>query len=133
MRRIILSTESGADLPKDLTDKYSIRVVPMHVIMDGKDYLDGSLSVKDIYAYHNRTKKIPSTTATNVHEYQDFFRKIKEEFSDCTIIHIGYTSKASSSFQNAILASEGFKDLYLIDALNVAGGLTAIVMYAATL
>ena len=133
MRRIILSTESGADLPKDLADKYSIRVVPMHVIMDGKDYLDGSLSVKDIYAYHNRTKKIPSTTATNVHEYQDFFRKIKEEFSDCTIIHIGYTSKASSSFQNAILASEGFKDLYLIDALNVAGGLTAIVMYAATL
>ena len=133
VRRIILSTESGADLPKDLADKYAIQVVPMHVIMDGQDYLDGSLSVKDIYEYHNRTKKIPSTTSTNAHEYHGFFTKIKEDFPDCIIIHIGYTSKASSSFQNAIIASEDFKDLYLIDALNVAAGLTAILMYAATL
>ena len=57
MRRIILSTESGADLPKDLADKYTIQVVPMHVIMDGQDYLDGTLPVKDIYEYHNRQKK----------------------------------------------------------------------------
>src|SRR5699024_11086546 len=49
------------------------------------------------------------------------------------IIHIGYTSKASSSFQNALIASEDFDDLFLIDALNVTGGLAAIVMYAVSL
>ena len=81
MRRIILSTESGADLPKDLADKYDVQVVPMHVIMDGQDYLDGSLPVKDIYEYYERTKKIPSTTSTNAHEYHDFFTKIKDGFS----------------------------------------------------
>lgn len=130
MRRIILSTESGADLPADLAEKYAVQVVPMHVIMDGKDYLDGSLPVKDIYDYYERTKKIPSTTSTNSHEYHDFFTKIKADFPDCTIIHIGYTSKASSSFQNALIAAEDFEDLVLIDALNVTGGLTAIVMDA---
>ncbi|MDF2903241.1 MAG: DegV family protein [Bacillus sp. (in: firmicutes)] len=133
MRRIVLSTESGADLPGDLADKYAVQVVPMHIIMDGKDYLDGSLPVIDIYDYYDRTKKIPSTTSTNAHEYQEFFKKIKVDFPDCIIIHIGYTSKASSSFQNAIIAAEDFEDLFLIDALNVTGGLTAIVMYAATL
>jgi DegV family protein with EDD domain len=133
MRRIILSTESGADLPEDLASKYSIQVVPMHVIMDGKDYFDGSLPVKDIYDYYERTKKIPSTSATNVHEYHEFFTKIKADFPDCIIIHIGYTSKASASFQSALIAAEDFEDLFLIDALNVTGGLTAIVMYAAKL
>ncbi|AGK52782.1 DegV family protein [Bacillus sp. 1NLA3E] len=133
MRRIILSTESGADLPGELADKYAVQVVPMHIIMDGKDYLDGSLPVTDIYDYYDRTKKIPSTTSTNAHEYHEFFNKIKVDFPDCIIIHIGYTSKASSSFQNAIIAAEDFEDLFLIDALNVTGGLTAIVMYAATL
>lgn len=133
MRRIILSTESGADLPGDLAGKHDVQVVPMHVIMDGKDYLDGFLPVEDIYAYYRRTKKIPSTTATNVHEYQEFFAKIKADFPDCVIIHIGYTSKASSSFQNAMIASEDFEDIFLIDALNVTGGLAAIVMYAVTL
>ncbi|ALX48533.1 DegV family protein [Lentibacillus amyloliquefaciens] len=133
MRKIILSTESGADLPKKLADRSAVQIVPMHVIMDGQDYLDGTLPVKDIYDYYDRTKKIPSTTSTNANEYHDFFTKIKADFPDCTIIHIGYTSKASSSFQNAIIASEDFDNLFLIDALNVTGGLAAIVMYAVNL
>jgi DegV family protein with EDD domain len=133
MRRMILSTESGADIPVELAEKHNVQVVPMHVIMDGQDYLDGSLPVTDIYDYYERTKKIPSTTSTNSHEYLEFFTKIKNDFPACIIIHIGYTSKASSSFQNAIIATEELKDIYLIDALNVTGGLTAIVMYAVTL
>lgn len=133
MRKIILSTESGADLPRDLAGKHEIQVVPMHVIMDGKDYLDGFLPVEDIYDYYRRTKKIPSTTATNVHEYQEFFAKIKADFPDCIIIHIGYTSRASSSFQNANIAAKEFEDIFLIDALNVTGGLASILMYAVTL
>ncbi|MFD1738076.1 DegV family protein [Bacillus salitolerans] len=133
MRKIIISTESGADLPSELAEKHGVQVVPMHVIMDGKDYLDGALPVRDIFDYYDRTKKIPSTTATNIHEYHQFFNKVKEDFPDCFIIHIGYTSKASSSFQNAINATAEFDDVTLIDALNVTGGLAAIVMYAVTL
>ncbi len=133
MKRIILTTESGADLPEELAKKYEIQVVPMHVIMGGKDYLDGSLPVQEIYNYYDRTQQIPSTTSTNTHEYHNFFTRINQDFADCTIVHIGYTSKASSSFHNAVLASEDFDNLYLIDALNVTGGLTAIVMYAAKL
>ena len=133
MRRIILSTESGADLPKDLVEKYQIQVVPMHVVMEGKDYLDGELSVEEVFDYYSRTKKIPSTSATNVHEYQKLFSNIRVEFSDSIIIHIGYTSKASVSFQSALIAAEDFEDLHLIDTLNVTGGLGAIVLYAANL
>lgn len=133
MRRIILSTESGADLSKDLVEKHQIQVVPMHVIVDGKDYLDGKLSVEEVFEYHSRTKRIPSTAATNVHEYHDLFTKIRIDFPDSIIIHIGYTSKASASFQSALIAAEDFENIFLIDALNVTGGLAAIVMYAATL
>jgi DegV family protein with EDD domain len=133
MRRIIFSTESGADLPEELAVKHNVQVVPMHVIMEGRDYLDGTLPVTEIYDYYERTKKIPSTTSTNSHEYLELFKKIKNDFPDCIIIHIGYTSKASSSFQNAIIATEELEDIFLIDALNVTGGLTAIVMYAVSL
>lgn len=133
MKRIILSTESGADLPKDLVEKHQIQVVPMHVIMDGKDYLDGELSVEDVFDFYDRTKTIPSTAATNVHEYQDLFTTIRLKFPESIIIHIGYTSKASASFQSAVIAAEDFDDLFLIDAINVTGGLGAVVMYAANL
>ena len=130
MKRIILSTESGADLSNDLAEKHEVQIVPMHVVMDGQDYLDGHLPVDEIYEYYARTKKIPTTSATNVHEYHEFFKKIRDDFPDSIIIHIGYTSKASASFQNALIAAKEFEDLFLIDALNVTGGLAAVVMYA---
>ncbi|MGG0644638.1 DegV family protein [Sporosarcina gallistercoris] len=133
MKKIILTTESGADLPESLAKKHNIHVVPMHVIMDGTDYLDGQLPVSDIFNFYERTKKIPSTAATNMHEYQEFFKTIRTEFPDSVIVHVGYTSKASVSYQNALTAAEDVEDIYLFDALNVTGGLTAVVMYAAVL
>lgn len=133
MRKIILSTESGADIPQELAEKYQIYVVPMHVVMEGTDYLDGELPVEKVFEYYRRTKKIPSTAATNTHEYQALFAKIRAQFPDSIIIHIGYTSKASASFQSAVIAAEDFEDLYLIDTLNVTGGLGAVVLYAAEL
>jgi fatty acid-binding protein DegV len=33
MRRIILTTESGADLPVELAAKHNVQVVPMHGII----------------------------------------------------------------------------------------------------
>ncbi|MCT2535188.1 DegV family protein [Aquibacillus koreensis] len=133
MRKIILTTESGADLPEELVSKHNVQIVPMHVIMDGQDYLDGSLPVQDIYDYYDRTKKTPSTAATNAHEYEEFFKRIRLEYPDCVIVHIGYTSKASVSFQNAVNAVENMNDIHLIDALNVTGGLGAVVLYAVSL
>ena len=133
MSRVILTTESGADIPTELAKKHTIRIVPMHVIMDDVDHLDGSFPVTDLYDYYERTKKAPSTTATNPNEYTAFFEKIRSEHPESSIVHIGYTSKASSSFQSAVLAAEDFENIYLIDALNVSGGLAAIVLYAADL
>ncbi|MBZ9686882.1 DegV family protein [Clostridium estertheticum] len=133
MRKIILLTESGADMPLDLVKLHNIKVVPMHVIMGDKSYADGSIAVSQVYDYYQRTKKVPSTSATNPDEYQHVFKRITEENSGCIIIHVGYSSKPSCSYQNSIIASEGMENIYHADALNVTGGLAAIVLKAAEL
>ncbi|MFA9422655.1 MAG: DegV family protein [Sedimentibacter sp.] len=133
MKKIIISTESGTDLPIDLAELHNIYVIPMHIVMDGIDYQDGSIPVTNVYEYHERTKKIPSTSATNPNEYFDFFRKIQKKNHDCTIIHIAYSSKASCTYQNAIIGSEGIENIYFVDSLNVSGGEAAIVMKAVEL
>lgn len=105
----------------------------MHVIMEGKDYKDGELSVEEVFEYFKQTKKIPTTSATNSNEYEELFTNIRLQEPESIIIHIGYTSKASASFQGAVIAAREFEDIYLIDTLNVTGGLAAIVLYAARL
>jgi len=133
MEKIILLTESGADLPLDLVKLHNIQVVPMHVIMGDKSYADGSIAVTEVYDYYERTKKVPSTSATNPDEYQDVYKRIIKEDPGCIIIHVGYSSKPSCSYQNSIIASEGMENVYHADALNVTGGLAAIVLKAVEL
>lgn len=133
MKKFIIVTESGTDLPLDLAKLHNIYVLPMHVVMDDMDYEDGSIPVTDVYDYHKRTKKIPTTSAVNPNEYQYLFQKIKEENPGCTIVHIGYSSKASCTYQNSLIGSEGIDDVYHVDSLNVTGGEAAIVIKAAQL
>lgn len=133
MEKIILLTESGADMPLALVKLHNIQVVPMHVIMGDKSYADGSIAVTAVYDYYERTKKVPSTSATNPDEYQDVFKRITAENPGCIIIHVGYSSKPSCSYQNSIIASEGMENVYHADALNVTGGLAAIVLKAVEL
>jgi DegV family protein with EDD domain len=133
MRKIILLTESGSDMPLYLVKLHNIQVVPMHVIMGDKSYADGSMAVTEVYDYYQRTKKVPSTSATNPDEYEAAFKRITEENPGCIIIHVGYSSKPSCSYQNSIIASEGMENVYHADALNVTGGLAAIVLKAALL
>jgi DegV family protein with EDD domain len=133
MKKIILLTESGADMPPALVKLHKINVVPMHVIMGDKSYADGSIAVTEVYDFYQRTKKVPSTSATNPEEYEDVFKKITEENPGCIIIHVGYSSKPSCTYQNSIIASEGMENVYHADALNVTGGLAAIVLKAAEL
>lgn len=133
MKKYIIVTESGADLPIDLANLHKIHVLPMHVIMDDVDYKDGSIPVTQVYDYYKRTKKIPTTSATNPNEYQCVFEKIIEENPDCIIIYIGYSSKASCTYQNALIGSEGMENIYHIDSLSVSGGEAAIIVKAAEL
>lgn len=133
MYRYFIVTESGADLPLDLAKANEIYVLPMHVIMDDIDYKDGSIPVTEVYDYHKRTKKIPTTSAINSNEYQCLFEKLTKENPGCIIIHISYTSKASCTYQNSLIASEEMNNVYHIDSLSVSGGETAIVLKAAEL
>lgn len=131
MKKIILSTESVCDLPKALIEKYNIQVIPMHVIMHGKAFLEDEISVSDIFDYYNETKKTPTTTAKNAQEYTIFFNQIRETYPDSIIVHLGYTSKSSASFQSAHIASKDFEDLHLVDTLSVTGGLATIILKVA--
>lgn len=133
MKKFVLVTESGTDLPIDLARLHNIYVIPMHVVMDDIDHQDGSIPVTHVYDYHKRTKKIPTTSAVNPNEYQYSFTKISEENPGCTIIHIGYSSKASCTYQNSLIGSDGMENVYHIDSLNVTGGEAAVVIKAAQL
>jgi DegV family protein with EDD domain len=131
MQKYIIVTESGSDLSLNIIGQHDIQVLPMHVAIADADYADGSISIEELCNYYDKTGKIPTTSAVSPYEYQQLFEKIGAENPEVYIIHISYSSRVSSTFQNALIADTGENYIHHIDSLNVSGGFALIVMKAA--
>lgn len=82
MSRKVIVAESGCDMPKNLVNEYDIKIVPMHVAMDGKNLNDDEFPVTEVFSYYNSTKKLPTTSATSPDEYKTMFESIHENDPD---------------------------------------------------
>lgn len=132
MSRIIISTESGADLPYKITVPNAVEVVPMHVTFGKKTLSDGNFDISEIDNYFREHKKLPKTSAVNPKEYIRHFRAVLQKYKDCRIIHISYSSTLSASYQNAVIASTEFEPdrLCVINSQNGSIGTGVLVMKA---
>ena len=133
MAKIIITTESSADLKKEWIEQYNIKTVPFSVNFPDRSLFDNEFPVREIYDFYEKTGQIPKTNAVNPDQYTQFFERIAAENPGCVIIHMGYSSVCSCSFQNAIIGEADCEHakVYLIDSKNVSGGLGNLVIKAA--
>lgn len=129
---IKITADSTCDLSKELLEQFNITLIPLHVLIDEKDYLDGvDITPTDIFEHvgvHNRTC---STAAINTFEYEQFFSQYANDYE--AVIHINLGSSFSSCYQNAKLAAENFKNVYVFDSQNLSTGSGHFVIEAARL
>lgn len=129
MSKIVIVAESGSDIPHNIALEYGIEIVPMHIIIDGVSFDDGSdFPVNNIFEYHKKTGKVPSTSATNSEEYKSLFEEIHEQHPDKQILHLCYSAITTATWQNAHIGSEGMDFVHHFDTKNVSGGQAYILV-----
>jgi len=128
MNKIFIVTETGSDLSKEEINPYNIKIVPMHVTMDGENLNDGEFDPNLIFEYYHKNNKLPTTSATNPNEYLDAFMDIRQHYPDAKILHLCYSAITTSTWQNAHIASEGLDYVYHIDTKAVSAMLGTIVL-----
>lgn len=132
MNKVIISTDSTCDLPQELIEKYDIKIQPLHVNLDDKDYLDGvDIFPDDIYKTYDEKGILPKTSAPNIGEYLVSFDKYLKEGE--SVIHISLGSGLSSSYQNAVAAASNFENVFVIDSGNLSTGIGLLVLEAVEL
>lgn len=132
MNGTIIVAESGSDISSKLATAYDIHILPMHISINGENFDDGSsFPVERIFAYHDRTGKLPSTSATNPAEYSALFEQLHSEYPDKQILHLCYSAVTTATWQNALIASEEMDFVIHVDTKNVSGGQAAIVLKVA--
>jgi DegV family protein with EDD domain len=122
-------TDSTCDLDKSMCKDFNIAVIPLSVNLDGRVFRDGiDLSLDEMYQLVDKTGTLPKTAAPTPGEFVEFFN----QFSD-DIVFIGISSNASATVQNARLAVADlpYKNIAVIDSLNLSTGLGIQVVEAA--
>ncbi len=130
--KVIISTDSPADVPSEVREKYGIHVAPLHIIMGEECFEDGvNVTTEDLYAFYEKTGQLPRTSAISVAEYEDYFRELTADSG--SVVHISFTSGLSATHQNAVIAAEGFDSVYVVDSMSLTTGITLLCIKAAEL
>lgn len=76
--KIAIITDSCADVPEDLRDKYSIFVLPMMIACQDGDYRDGiDIHAEDIY--EKLKTELPKTSTPTGEDIQNLLEELKEK------------------------------------------------------
>lgn len=124
-----LITDSTADLPPDLVEKYDIEIVPLKIHLGEETYRDYfDINLDEFYNQLRTTDLFPTTTQPSPQDFVETYRKLSLE-DDCLIsIHI--SSKLSGTYQSAMMAVQQLPKLkiHLIDSqqASLALGMTVI-------
>lgn len=130
--KIKILSDSTCDLGEVLLKRYDITLVPLSVIMDGKDYKDGvTISPAEVFAHVAAGGDLCSTSAVSIGEYADIFAQYANDYDG--VIHINIGSGFSTCYQSACLAAEEFPNVRVIDSRNLSTGQGLVVLKACEL
>lgn len=126
-----IASDSSTDLTLELYKQNNVAVLPFTINLGEDSFRDGvDINNDMIYDYVARTKVLPKTSAINTYQCEEFF---KEHQNKDGIVFITISSKISSAYNNALIASKGFDNVYVVDSMSLSTGGGLLVMYACEL
>ena len=132
MSKILISTDSTADLSQQLLQQNKIEVFSLTIVRDGESLKDGvDIKTPDIFEFKEKTGRLTTTSAGNIADYEEFFLHHLKEYDE--IIHFTISSDMSSSYANAKLGAEEMDNVYVIDSRNLSTGIGLQVLKACDL
>ncbi|GHV33846.1 hypothetical protein FACS18949_08800 [Clostridia bacterium] len=137
MRSFDFLMDSSCDLPKALAEEYGFRLLPMMILMEGKEYPEifwQSLSVKDYYAALRNKIKV-STSQVSREKFVQVFTEIAESGRDVLFVPLssGISGTHDAAASAARELSEVYPDRHIIvaDSINATLGHGLLCMLAA--
>ena len=131
-------TDSVACLPKELVDKYAIRIVPISLIIEGRVYKDGvDITPTEVYRLLSANKINPTTSSPTPGDFIQVYRDLSKSVEGIEgIVCITICSDISMMFDSATKAKLMAEEEKLPVSINLvdsrtAGGAQGFVALAA--
>jgi len=135
MRKVAVMTDTLASVPSEIQKEYGIRVIPFHIIMDGKDYLETEVNINYLYARLKDKENLPTTSFPSPEEYLQAYQELSQKAK--AILYISMTAAFTGGYDAAIQAKEMAKKklpettIEVIDSKSVESSQLLITLAAA--
>jgi DegV family protein with EDD domain len=131
--KVAVVTDSTANLPALVVEKYGITVVPINLHWGNETYKDGvDITVEEVYRRLRETKKIPKTAAPSVGDFLQTYLRLSDEVDGIVSIHL--PENLSGTVKSARVAAELAREhvpVYVIDTGTATMGVGFVVLAAA--
>ena len=121
MSKVAIIIDSTAYVPQELTEQYSIRVVPQVLIFGDKTYEDGvDIQPSEFYNKLQTESVNPSTSQVTPASFNKIFSKLAPQGYDILCVLI--SDKLSGTIDSAIQARENFPDteIEIVNSYSIA-------------
>lgn len=131
-RKIAITADCICDLPKDLLDRFHIRLMYCYVHTNEGRFCDlFEISSDSLLAYLQMEGNHSHSSTADPSEYEYFFAETLVEAEH--VIHITATGDLSGAYPNATQAAKTFDNVTVIDSAHISSGHGLMVLYAAKL
>ncbi len=128
--KVNITSDSTCDLGA-LVKERKIGILPLQVNLDAEAYRDGvDITPQDIFAFVERTKMLPKTSAPSIGDYEEFFAEQLKDADE--VIHFNLSAKSSGSHNAAKQAADSFQGkVRVVDSKALSSGQGLLVLKAA--
>lgn len=136
MSKIVIVTDSTADISREVADRLGIVVIPLTVHFEDKSYLDRiDISNQEFYKHLKTCKTLPTTSQISPGVFLETYQRLADEgFEEIISVHLAKT--LSGTVDSARIASQMVSDkikVTVVDSLTATMGLGNFVTYLAKL
>ncbi|WP_421381474.1 DegV family protein [Bacillus salacetis] len=98
-------TDSTAYIPKELRDRYDIKMIPLSVILGGESYREEvDISASDFYEEVKNEEKLPTTSQPPLGSFVELYEDLAKNYDAVISIHL--SSGISGTYQGAVQAKD---------------------------
>lgn len=108
-RKFVVLTDSACDMPPELEQKSGVEILPFHITVDGKGYVEREdFTFDEYYEILRHCDKVPSTAHVTMPRFLEQFEAYDEEGVE-QVLYVSINASGSATHDAAVMAEEMFR------------------------